>query len=108
MSSFDRREERLGADELEPAARAAGREADRRARLAEESLHVVPGPGEAADQRLQEKMEEISPDGRPPPEAIKRESRRLFFVGLRPEETGRNFTGRRSSDVAQSGGHRLA
>jgi hypothetical protein len=85
MSSFDRREERedrVAGEVPATSVRAAGREADRRARLESEELHMIPGPGLDDEQQLREKMDEISPDGRPPTVAIHREARRLFFLAL--------------------------
>ena len=79
MSSYDRREDwGRGATPPVPPTDRPGREAGR----ADEDLHILPGPGLDEEEEVRERMEMSSPDGRPPPMAIRRETRRLFFAAL--------------------------
>jgi hypothetical protein len=80
MSSYDHREEwGRGPTPAREPDRGAGREAG----LPDEDLHILPGPGlDEEEEMVRERMEVSSPDGRPPPLEIRRETRRLFFAAL--------------------------
>jgi hypothetical protein len=81
MSGYERRDDwRAAAAQPESG---PGRGAERGAGLRdEEDLHILPGPGLDEDELVRERMEIASPDGRPPPRQIRRETRRMFFLAL--------------------------
>jgi hypothetical protein len=86
MSSFDRRDDRDTEQVRTAADRGvgpdAGRQAERRDIPADEEFHILRGPGYSEEEALQERLAVTSPDGRPPPVEIHRETRQMFFLAL--------------------------